>query len=77
MLSSQLFSLTLALAPSLVSAAIFPSDTQVKMLDAKGFKEAMKRNVSEFDSILVNVSLKPWPIASKRVWLPLSPPGVV
>jgi len=44
MLSSQLFSLTLALAPSLVSAAIFPSDTQVKMLDAKGFKEAMKRN---------------------------------
>jgi len=40
----QLLVLTLALAPSLVSAAIFPSDSLVKMLDAKGFKEAMKEN---------------------------------
>ncbi|PFH45478.1 hypothetical protein AMATHDRAFT_78017 [Amanita thiersii Skay4041] len=30
--------------PSLVSAAIFPSDTKVKMLDPKGFKKVMKAN---------------------------------
>ncbi|KAJ3485273.1 hypothetical protein NLJ89_g11914 [Agrocybe chaxingu] len=32
-----------ALSP-LVSAAIFPKDSHVKMLDAKGFREAMKKN---------------------------------
>lgn len=47
MLSSQLqvLALSLALAPSLASAAIFPKDSQVKMLNAKGFKQAMKANV--------------------------------
>ncbi|KIM90274.1 hypothetical protein PILCRDRAFT_812003 [Piloderma croceum F 1598] len=40
----QIFALTLVLAPSLVSAAIFPKDTHVKMLDAKSFKRAMKKN---------------------------------
>ncbi|KAF8240236.1 thioredoxin-like protein [Tricholoma matsutake] len=42
----QLLALTLALAPSLTSAAIFPPNTQVKMLDVKGFKKAMKMNVT-------------------------------
>ncbi|KAG9224258.1 hypothetical protein CCMSSC00406_0004757 [Pleurotus cornucopiae] len=41
LLSAQLLSLTLALS---ASAAIFPKDTTVKMLDAKGFKKAMKAN---------------------------------
>jgi protein disulfide-isomerase A6 len=41
----QLLALTLALAPSLVSAAIFPADSLVKILDAKGFKNALKENV--------------------------------
>jgi hypothetical protein len=45
MLLFQIFAITLALAPSLTSAAIFPKDTHVKMLDAKGFKRAMKKNV--------------------------------
>ena len=44
----QFIALTLALAPSLASAAIFPPNTQVKMLDAKGFKKAMKTNVCVF-----------------------------
>lgn len=41
----HLLALTLALAPALVSAAIFPPDSLVKMLDAKGFKKVMKENV--------------------------------
>jgi protein disulfide-isomerase A6 len=44
MLIQQILALTLALAPSLASAAIFPKDSRVKMLDAKGFKKVMKRN---------------------------------
>jgi len=44
MKASYLLSLTLALAPSLASAAIFPPDTKVKMLDANGFRQAMKQN---------------------------------
>jgi len=36
--------LTLALVPSLASAAIFPPNSHVKLLDAKGFKRAMKAN---------------------------------
>ncbi|GLB41520.1 putative thioredoxin [Lyophyllum shimeji] len=36
--------LALALAPSLASAAIFPKDTLVKMLDPKGFRKVMKQN---------------------------------
>ena len=45
MLLPHLLALTLVLAPLLASAAIFPKGTHVKMLDAKGFKKAMKRNV--------------------------------
>jgi len=37
---------TLAAAPLLASAALFPADTKVKMIDAKGFKKAMKQNVT-------------------------------
>lgn len=39
------FAFTLALTPSLASAALFPKDTLVKQIDAKGFKQAMKENV--------------------------------
>ena len=45
MMLPQLLALSLALAPNLVNAAIFPKDTLVKMLDHKGFKQAMKENV--------------------------------
>ena len=38
--------LAIALAPALVSAALFPKDTKVKQLDAKGFRKMMKQNVS-------------------------------
>ncbi|KAF8196834.1 hypothetical protein K438DRAFT_1673052 [Mycena galopus ATCC 62051] len=43
MLSSRLL-LSLVFAPALVSAAIFPPDSLVKMLDAKSFRKAMKAN---------------------------------
>jgi len=48
MLLPQLLAVTLALSPSLVSAAIFPSNTLVKLIDEKGFRKAMKENVSGF-----------------------------
>ncbi|KAI9062741.1 hypothetical protein FKP32DRAFT_1593405 [Trametes sanguinea] len=38
--------LAIALTPSLVSAALFPSDTVVKMLDAKDWKKVMKENAT-------------------------------
>jgi len=44
MLSLQLVLLAFAMVPSMVSAAIFPPDSLVKMIDAKGFKKAMKAN---------------------------------
>lgn len=49
MLSPQILTLAFALAPSLVSAALFPSDSLVKVIDAKGFKKAMKANVGLVD----------------------------
>lgn len=45
MLSPQILAFAFLLAPSLVSAALFPSDSLVKVIDAKGFKKAMKANV--------------------------------
>lgn len=45
MLLSQLLALSLALSPNMVSAAIFPDNTLVKMIDHKGFKNALKENV--------------------------------
>lgn len=45
MLSLHILALAFALAPPLVSAAIFPPDSLVKVIDAKGFKKAMKANV--------------------------------
>ena len=45
MLSPHILALAFVVAPSLVSAAIFPSDSLVKMIDSKGFKKAMKLNV--------------------------------
>jgi len=44
MLLPHFLTLTLALAPSLASAAIFPKDSHVKLLDPKGFKRVMKKN---------------------------------
>lgn len=34
------------LSPWLVSAALFPAKTEVKMIDAKGFHKVMNHNVS-------------------------------
>jgi protein disulfide-isomerase A6 len=48
MLSIQLATLVLAMAPSLVSAGMFPEDSLVKALNHKTFKKAMKANVSYF-----------------------------
>ena len=42
---SQFLALSIALAPSAVSAALFPKNSQVKNLDAKGFRKAMEENV--------------------------------
>ncbi|KAF8638764.1 hypothetical protein AX17_001980 [Amanita inopinata Kibby_2008] len=44
MLTLQLLALSLAMLPSLASAALFPPDSMVKLLDAKGFKKVMKAN---------------------------------
>jgi protein disulfide-isomerase A6 len=41
----HLLALTLALVPSFVSAAMYPKDSLVKMIDARGFKNALKDNV--------------------------------
>ncbi|KAF8075257.1 hypothetical protein FPV67DRAFT_1575701 [Lyophyllum atratum] len=41
---AQFATIALALAPSLVSGAIFPKDSLVKMLNPKTFKQAMKTN---------------------------------
>jgi protein disulfide-isomerase A6 len=40
----HLLALTLALVPPFVSAALYPKDSMVKMINAKGFKNAMKEN---------------------------------
>lgn len=40
----------LVLLPTIASAAIFPPDTKVKLLDPKGFRKAMKSNVGGFSS---------------------------
>jgi len=40
----QILPFAIAIATSFVSAALFPPDTLVKMIDAKGFKKAMKAN---------------------------------
>ena len=49
MLSPQILAFAFALAPSLVSAALFAPDSLVKVIDAKAFKKAMKANVSLVD----------------------------
>jgi hypothetical protein len=49
MLSPKILTLAFALTPSLVSAALFPPDSLVKVIDAKGFKKAMKANVGLVD----------------------------
>lgn len=45
MMLTQLFVLSLTLAPNVVSAAIFPENSLVKMIGHKEFKEAMKQKV--------------------------------
>jgi len=44
MLVPQIFALSLALAPAVVSGALFPKESLVKMLEAKDFKKVMKEN---------------------------------
>ena len=39
----------LLLLPAIVSAAIFPPNTKVKMLDPKGFQRTMRSNVGELE----------------------------
>lgn len=46
MLLPQLFTLLLAVSPAVVQAGLFPKDTLIKQIDARGFKKAMKQNVS-------------------------------
>lgn len=41
----------LALLPAIVSAAIFPPNSKVKMLDPKGFQRAMRSNVRALESL--------------------------
>jgi len=52
MLTLILLVLFLAMVPSLVYAALFPSNSMVKMLDEKGFRKAMKANVSRVGFLL-------------------------
>lgn len=56
MLSPQLLALAFAMTPSLVSAALFPPDSLVKMIDAQGFKKVMKANVGLIKSFLDSTS---------------------
>lgn len=42
MMLPQYLVLSLALAPSMVSAVLFPLDSLVNVVDHKGFKDAMK-----------------------------------
>ncbi|TCD67389.1 hypothetical protein EIP91_012424 [Steccherinum ochraceum] len=46
MLLPDVLLISLVLAPSMVSAALFPKNTQVKFIDQKGFKKIMKQNVT-------------------------------
>ncbi|KAI0091553.1 hypothetical protein BDY19DRAFT_931045 [Irpex rosettiformis] len=41
---SPLLAMALAIAPTFVSAGIFPKGSLVKMIDSKGYREAMKEN---------------------------------
>jgi len=43
----------LVLLPAIVSAAIFPPDTKVKMLDPRGFQRAMRSNVGDLLPLLM------------------------
>lgn len=52
MLFSQFLALSVALAPTAVSAALFPKSSQVKNIDAKGFRKAMGENVRLTLSVL-------------------------
>ncbi|KAG6335992.1 hypothetical protein ID866_3087 [Astraeus odoratus] len=59
----------LLVLPLLVSAAIFPPNTKVKMLDPKGFKRVMKSNVGIRQPYKASSSLKQ--ARSAQVWLRL------
>src|SRR6267154_6010716 len=47
----------LVLLPAIVSAAIFPPDTKVRMLDPKSFRRAMQSNVGDLKSLFKNWNL--------------------
>ena len=54
MFSPKILALAFTMAPSLVFAALFPPDSLVKMIDAKGFRKAMKANVGFHSFFLEN-----------------------
>lgn len=55
MILPQLLTLGLVLGPLISHAAIFPPDSLVKVIDAKGFKKAMKQNVRHLSRVFVGL----------------------
>jgi protein disulfide-isomerase A6 len=53
----QLLTFALLVAPTLVSAALFPKDTVVKHIGPKEFRKVMKQNVRDVHSSDVEHSL--------------------
>ncbi|KAI0040474.1 thioredoxin-like protein, partial [Auriscalpium vulgare] len=49
-----LLALTLALAPAVVSGALYPKDSLVKMIDTKTFRSAMKQNQTTLVAFVAN-----------------------
>lgn len=58
MLFSHFLALSTALTPCMVSAALFPKSSQVKTIDAKGFRDVMKENVRLREAIFDLMSYK-------------------
>lgn len=51
----QLLLWTLTLVPAFTNAALWPKDTLVKPIDAKGFRKVMKNNVRPVPSDPVDI----------------------
>jgi protein disulfide-isomerase A6 len=55
----HLLALALTLTPSLVSAALYPKDSPVKIIDTRGFRNALKENVGGAKwSVMVDSDMK-------------------
>jgi protein disulfide-isomerase A6 len=48
----HLLAVVLALSSSFVSAALYPKDSLVKMIDQRGFRNAMKDNVCGWHKLI-------------------------